>query len=231
MMTVGRSGFPRTRASFGPLLKLMISALDNEGGGETFAILPARAGAPAYDQSIVRNDRGKCFTAHRMAMACAVDQWELEGRFRLLMIRSLNGDSQAYRQLLGELSGYLRGYFARRIDGRDVEGLVQETLLVLHLKRDSYDRKLPVTSWVHAIARYKLAGYLRGSRTVRVPIEGTGDLLAVERPEEGVGRADPTLLLKRLSTRRGARSVRAVFERSVEWLSRALGIERRRPRM
>jgi hypothetical protein len=29
---------------------------------------------------------------------------ELECRFRLLMIRRLNGDSQAYRQLLGELS-------------------------------------------------------------------------------------------------------------------------------
>jgi hypothetical protein len=29
---------------------------------------------------------------------------ELECRFRLLTIRRLNGDSQAYRQLLGELS-------------------------------------------------------------------------------------------------------------------------------
>ena len=45
------------------------------------------------------------FHPHRMASVCAVQQGsELEGRFRLLMIRSLNGDSQANRQLLGELS-------------------------------------------------------------------------------------------------------------------------------
>lgn len=117
---------------------------------------------------------------------------EAEERFRLLMIRSLNGDSEAYRQLLSELSAYLRGYFAHRIDDPDIEGLVQQTLLVLHLKRDSYDRKLPVTAWAHAIARYKLAEYLRSngmSGTRRLSVRATFEssvawllrLLGVER--------------------------------------------------
>jgi RNA polymerase sigma-70 factor (ECF subfamily) len=111
---------------------------------------------------------------------------ELEGRLRLLMIRSLNGDSQAYRRLLGELSGYLRSYFARRISEREVEGLVQETLLVMHLKRDSYDRELPFTPWACAIARYKLADYFRRHRASRIAAEDAGDLFAGESPERDV---------------------------------------------
>lgn len=201
------------------------------------AILPARAVRRAYDQSTIRKDPGKCFTAHRMAMAHAVHhRWELEERFRRLMIRSLSGDSRAYRQLLGELSGYLRSYFADRIDHADVEPLVQETLLALHLKRDSYDRKLPVTSWAQAIARYKLADYLRSDSTSRIPSGGTGELLAVRDPHEGAARADLeradlARLLGRVSTRQGAPSIRAIFSRSVKWLSQVLGFERRPPRM
>lgn len=167
-----------------------------------------------------------------MATARAVHhQRELEGRFRLLMIRGLDGDSAAYRQLLGELSGYLRGYFARWIDDQDVEGLVQETLLMLHLKRHSYDRDLPVTTWAHAIARYRLAGYLRGERASRVPIEGAADLLAGEPREEGTARADPALLLKRLSAPQGTLSVRTMLKSGVEWVRRTLRVERRRSRM
>lgn len=201
------------------------------------AVLPARAVRRAYDQSIIRKDPGKCFTAHRMARAHAVHhRWELEELFRRLMIRSLSGDSQAYRQLLGELSGYLRSYFAYRIDEPHVEALVQETLLALHLKRDSYDRKLPVTSWARAIARYKLADYLRSDSTSRVPSEGTGELLALRDPHDRAARADLVRadlarLLGRVSTRQGAPSICAIFSRSVEWLSQALGFERRRPRM
>lgn len=108
---------------------------------------------------------------------------ELEGRLRRLMIRSLSGDSQAYRQLLGELSGYLRHYFARRIGERAGEALVQETLLALHSKRDSYDRDLPFTPWACAIARYKLTDHFRRNPASRIPIEDTGDLFAGESPE------------------------------------------------
>lgn len=110
---------------------------------------------------------------------------ESEKGLRLLMIRSLNGDSPAYRQLLCELSRYLRGYFARQVGARDVEDLVQATLLVLHLKRDSYDRKLPFTHWAAAIARYKLADHLRRQQPFRRPTADTGDLFASESLEEG----------------------------------------------
>lgn len=146
---------------------------------------------------------------------------EAEERFRLLMIRSLNGDSVAYRELLGELSRYLRGYFGRRIGASSLEDLVQETLLVLHLKRDSYDRELPFTPWAYAIARYKLAGHLRRNRAFQVPFEDAGGLLACESPEEGVASAEPAGFLERAPIRDCAPSARMMLCRIRKWLARA----------
>lgn len=153
---------------------------------------------------------------------------ESEERLRLLMIRSLNGDAPAYRQLLCELSRYLRGYFARRVGGGDVEDLVQETLLLLHLKRDSYDRELPFAHWVGAIAGYKLAEHLRRNHPWRAPAADAGDLLATQSPEEGAVRSDVTRRLARLSKRSPtALSTRNVLRRSLKWLTQAVGAEGR----
>ena len=126
---------------------------------------------------------------------------EPEARLRLLMVRSLDGDSQAYRQLLAELSRYLRGYFARRIGGQEVEDLVQETLLAVHLKRATYDRALPFTPWAYAVARYKLVDRFRRDHAPHVPLEDAGDLLALENAEENAVRIDLARLLERLPTR------------------------------
>jgi RNA polymerase sigma-70 factor, ECF subfamily len=38
----------------------------------------------------------------------------------------------------------------------EIEDLVQETLLAIHAKRETYDANQPLTSWLFAIARYKL---------------------------------------------------------------------------
>lgn len=127
-----------------------------------------------------------------------------EERLRLLMIRSLDGDSRAYRQLLGEFSRYLRGYFARRIGDSEVEDLVQETLLAVHLKRHTYDRALPFTPWAYAVARYKLVDHLRRNHSTRVPLEDADDLLALESAEESTVRSDLGRLLERLPARQRA---------------------------
>jgi RNA polymerase sigma-70 factor, ECF subfamily len=127
-----------------------------------------------------------------------------EERFRLLMIRTLEGDSHAYRQLLGKLSRYLRGYFARRIGGSEVDDLVQETLLAVHLKRHTYDRALPFTPWAYAVARYKLVDHFRRNHSTRVPLEGVEELLAVESTEESTVRSDLGTLLERLPARQRA---------------------------
>jgi RNA polymerase sigma-70 factor (ECF subfamily) len=121
-----------------------------------------------------------------------------EARLKALMLRGLGGDASAHAMLLSVMSGYLRGYFARRLGAgaADVEDLVQETLLALHLKRETYDRTQPFTPWAYALARYKLLDHFRrqGVRKT-VPLEDAGDLFAVENPEEGAVRRDVGKLL------------------------------------
>ena len=76
-----------------------------------------------------------------------------------------------YRQSLGMLAVRLRGYLKRRLSGlpKEVEDLVQETLLALHLQRGTYDPSLPVSAWAVAIARHKVVdlGAVLGPRVLR----------------------------------------------------------------
>jgi RNA polymerase sigma-70 factor (ECF subfamily) len=121
-----------------------------------------------------------------------------EARLKALMLRGLDGDAQAHAALLSAMSGYLRGYFGRRLGAgaADLEDLVQDTLLAIHLKRASYDRSLPFTPWAYALARYKLLDHFRRTGVRKqVPLEDAGDLFALENPEEGAVRRDVSKLL------------------------------------
>ncbi len=90
-------------------------------------------------------------------------QSDLEQQLRPLWLRAQAGDEEAYRLALGLCARRLRGFFGRRLAAQphDVEDLVQETLLALHLQRGTYDNSVPVTAWLHAIARHKLIDQLR----------------------------------------------------------------------
>lgn len=94
------------------------------------------------------------------------------------------GDSASYRTLLSELAEALRGVvaggFARAgLGSGDVEDVVQETLLALHLKRHTWDESQPFVPWVNAIARNKLIDNLRRrGRRVHIPIDEIGDMIA-----------------------------------------------------
>lgn len=81
-----------------------------------------------------------------------------ESGLKPLWMRARTGDDAAYRAALERIAARLRNYFARRLQHLpdDVEDLVQETLLALHLQRGTYDPALPVSAWVHSIARHKL---------------------------------------------------------------------------
>jgi RNA polymerase sigma-70 factor (ECF subfamily) len=86
-----------------------------------------------------------------------------EERLRSLMIQSLTGDGASYRVFLDELSLHLRSFLRRRLTQQpaEIEDIVQEILLAIHNQRHTYDSKLPLTVWVHAIARYKVIDCLR----------------------------------------------------------------------
>lgn len=83
-----------------------------------------------------------------------------------LMIASQAGDAQAHRDLLRRASTHLRAYFRRQLSryghGLDAaEDLLQDTLLVIHTRRQAYLPGSPVLAWIYGIARYKLIDFLR----------------------------------------------------------------------
>lgn len=83
---------------------------------------------------------------------------DFESDIRPLWTLAQAGDDGAYRQALELMARRLRGYFRRRMANLpdDVEDLVQETLLAVHLQRGTYDPSFPVSAWFTAIARHKL---------------------------------------------------------------------------
>ncbi|MFI4889050.1 MAG: sigma-70 family RNA polymerase sigma factor [Steroidobacterales bacterium] len=80
-----------------------------------------------------------------------------------LLLSGLGGNEADYARFLGELAMMLRGFFRKRLYRlqEETEDLVQETLLAVHNQKATYDASLPVSSWVYAIARYKLVDLLR----------------------------------------------------------------------
>ncbi len=131
------------------------------------------------------------------------DGYDVESALRPLWLQAGAGDEAAYRAALGLVARRLRGYLRRRLAGHpdDVEDLVQETLLALHLQRDSYDPGQPVTAWVLAIARHKLIDLYRrrGRRdALHDRIDDVDEALLADAPDEGEPRRDLHGLLRRL---------------------------------
>ncbi|MGD9967769.1 MAG: sigma-70 family RNA polymerase sigma factor [Hyphomonadaceae bacterium] len=98
-----------------------------------------------------------------------------EAALRALLLKGLAGDEAAHRTFLTEAAALLRAFFRARLRGRreDAEDLVQETLVALHTRRDSYDPSYPLTAWLYAIARYRLIDFLRRAKhRAHAPLDG-----------------------------------------------------------
>lgn len=87
----------------------------------------------------------------------------IEDELKSLLLPGLRGDSLAYRRFLHSLTGRLRAFLRRRLMHYPdhIEDVLQETLLAIHNARHTYDTAQPLTSWVYAIAKYKLMDFLR----------------------------------------------------------------------
>jgi RNA polymerase sigma-70 factor (ECF subfamily) len=102
-----------------------------------------------------------------------------EERLKALMLQTLEGDAGAYRSLLAQLAVLARNYYARRIgwDSPDLEDLVQETLMAVHTRRESYSRAEPFTPWIYGMVRYKLIDHFRRSHhRLTEPLEAAADV-------------------------------------------------------
>lgn len=150
----------------------------------------------------------------------------------MLMRAAIAGDSEAYRRLFVSLAPHLRAV-ARRgaarigLDGSDVEDVVQEILLAIHLKRRSWDEDRPIGPWIMAIARNKLidARRRRGNR-ISLAIDDLADFLPAQEAHHSSDRSDIDRLLGKLNDKQKdlVRSL-SIEGKSVEETARRLNMK------
>jgi RNA polymerase sigma-70 factor, ECF subfamily len=86
----------------------------------------------------------------------------------ILMAHAQNGEREAYRRLLGEITPYVRSLAAKsHRDPLDIEDTVQDVLLTVHAIRHTYDPARPFGPWLVAIARRRIADRLRRQQRSR----------------------------------------------------------------
>jgi RNA polymerase sigma factor (sigma-70 family) len=118
-----------------------------------------------------------------------VDPMQRRPDWDALMHAAVGGDANSYKALLETLPAFLRlitrrGYARFGVQPDDVEDVVQEVLLAIHLKRHTWKVGAPVVPWIMAIARNKLIDALRRrGRRVHIPLETVADVLEAEAPE------------------------------------------------
>lgn len=131
-----------------------------------------------------------------------------ETEWSLLMRAALDGDGEAYARFLRSLAHPLRilvsrGLARARLPPGDVEDVVQETLLAIHLKSATWDRSGPIVPWIAAIARHKAVDMLRRRhRRLEVSIDDlVGDWEVPEESTPQVTHSELQALLETLPAR------------------------------
>jgi RNA polymerase sigma-70 factor (ECF subfamily) len=120
-----------------------------------------------------------------------------EQRWAEAMRAGRHGDAVVYEHMLKEVATALRRSLAPRLaraglGAHEAEDLVQEILIGLHGKRDTWDSARPFLPWLHAIARYKLIDFTRRRRhetrrRVDLPLEDWLEI--VESPADEANRS------------------------------------------
>lgn len=135
------------------------------------------------------------------------DGWEV------LLARANDGDGAAFGRFLTAVTPTLRAVIRRRGEGLPPdlhEDILQEVLLAIHLKRQTWRRDAPLRPWLYALARYKVVdAFRRRGATVTLPIEDFADVLPEESAAAPLSGRDAEVMLAQIDTR-SAMLVRAV---------------------
>lgn len=141
------------------------------------------------------------------------------------------GSDESYRRLLVEVAAWLRGVVRRGLvvaGGNAAEGedIVQEAMLAMHLKRDSWDETRPLEPWLRAIARHKLADHLRRrGLNHHVDIDDWANSLEIAVEPDRPAQLDSRRLLESLPERqRSIVQAISLEGRSAAEVARGLGM-------
>lgn len=121
------------------------------------------------------------------------------------MRRAIDGDEAAYLAFLRSVTPHLRAIARNRcrawgIPPSDVEDVVQDVLVTVHLKRGTWDPTRPIAPWLATIVRNRAVDLQRrrGGGRLTVPIEDVLETLGTERDDDADDRADAERLVDRL---------------------------------
>ena len=98
------------------------------------------------------------------------------------------GNAAAYTPLLRDAARVVRAYVSARVTGNDravIEDIVQDTLLAVHTKFQTYDPAMPFMPWLRTIAHHKLIDHWRRQKIAfLVTIEDSdAELVAADTPQ------------------------------------------------
>jgi RNA polymerase sigma-70 factor (ECF subfamily) len=128
----------------------------------------------------------------------------LEEKLVGLVGKTREGDSLAYRQLLGAclpmIRQSVRFHLSRFGHQAFAEDLVQESLLAIHQKLHTYDSQYAFLPWLRAVTRHKVIDFLRKNRTKMVSLDEENgiELEDVASKQDTTAARDLDILLKRL---------------------------------
>lgn len=114
------------------------------------------------------------------------------GQFRLLMQAAQDGDAKAYEALLKEIAPIARRMVQRKwgfLQKADIEDIVQDILLSVHLARATYDPARPFSPWLMGICHHRLVDSARRHKR-----RSTNEVLVDELPE--VSYEDPAIKME-----------------------------------
>lgn len=146
-----------------------------------------------------------------------------------LLARANAGDGAAFARFLRAVTPTLRAVIRARgaaLPPDQHEDILQEVLLAIHLKRQTWRPDTPVRPWLHAVARYKVVdAFRRRGRAIHLPISDFEDVLPADPPPAPLSARDADTMLGQIDARSAA-LVRAVSinGQSAEMAGQDLGL-------
>lgn len=171
-----------------------------------------RASGAALDMS-PKSDRAKDALPAKLVWASVEVRLAQDDLWENLLARANEGDGAAFGRFLLAVTPTLRTVIRRRGDGLPVdqhEDILQEVLLAIHLKRQTWRRDAPLRPWLYALARYKVVdAFRRRGASIDLPIEDFADVLPAENAAVPLVSRDAEVMLALIDPR-SATLVRSV---------------------
>jgi RNA polymerase sigma factor (sigma-70 family) len=142
------------------------------------------------------------------------------GDLEALLVDANAGDARAFARFLTEVLPLVRKVVhakGRGLPADQHEDVVQEVLLAIHLKRQTWDPATPLRPWLYAVTRYKVVdAFRRKGRAIHLPVEDFADIIEDDTQVIPHGDGDAHAILAQIDQRSAA-------------IVRAIGIDGERP--